>query len=118
VRLQDTVANVNYVNVLFHDDVTGKSAVIHPITDALFCGGGVRPGWPVEVSGQIVSFATDNFAERSFVNAPDHFNKGRTIADLEAYIKAQLPFGTLADFDHLESAGYVHGYGFFEINVL
>src|SRR6266704_182854 len=51
VGLQHPVANVDDVNVLFHDDVSGKNTVINPIAKAALHGSGVRPSRPVEIAG-------------------------------------------------------------------
>jgi hypothetical protein len=117
MSLENPVANVDDVNVLLHNDVAGKNAVIQPVAKATLCGGGVRPGGPVNVAGEIVSFAADDFAKRSGMNATNHFHKRRAIADLESDIETELAFGALADFDHLQRTGHIDGHGLFEINM-
>src|SRR6267143_3356905 len=48
MRFQNPVANVDAVNVLFHDDVAGKDPVIHPIAKAAFDRRSLWPGRPIE----------------------------------------------------------------------
>src|SRR6266567_9586970 len=117
MSLENPVANVDDVNVLFHDDVAGKSAVIQPVAEATLGRGGVGPGGPVNVAGEIVSFTADNLAKRSGMDATNHFHEGRAIADLESNVKAELAFGMLADLDDFERAGHIDGYRLFKINV-
>src|SRR5208283_1613397 len=118
VRLQNPVANVNDVDVLLHDDVAGKNAVINPIAQAQLGGRSVRPGRPVNVAGEIVSFAAGNLAKRPSVNAPYEFHKRRTIANLESDVEAQFSFGALANFNHLQCAGNINGHRLLQIDVL
>jgi hypothetical protein len=54
---EDPVANVDDVNVLFHDDVAGKSAVVDPIAQAALRGRSIGPGWPIDVTGKVVRLA-------------------------------------------------------------
>src|SRR5262249_30713475 len=65
-----------------------------------------------------MSFAADNIAERSTVDTFNQFNKRGAITDLESYIKTQLSFRALTDFDHLFRAGHIDSDGFFEIHML
>ena len=52
------------------------------------------------------------------MDAPHQFNKRGAIADLETHVQAELPLGALANIDHLQCSGHVHGHRLFEINVL
>src|SRR5712692_8987185 len=113
MALENPVANVDHVNVLFHDDVAGKNTVVHPIAQAMLGRRGVRPCWPVDVPGKIVSFSADNLTERPVMDAPDHFDEWRAIANLESDIQAELAFRALADFDHSQCAGNINGDGLF-----
>src|SRR6185437_3160759 len=36
VRLKNPVTNINDVNILFHDDIPGEDAVIHPVAQTMF----------------------------------------------------------------------------------
>src|SRR5262249_36028102 len=50
VSLQDPVTNVNNVDVLLHDDIAGKRAIIDPIPQSSLDRRGIPPRGPVEVS--------------------------------------------------------------------
>src|SRR5260370_24202092 len=117
MSLENPVANVDDVNVLLHNDVAGKNAVIQPVAEATLCVRGVRPGGPVNVAGEIVSFAADDFAKSSSMDTTNHFHKRRAIADLESDIETELDFGALADFDHLQRTGHIDGHALFETNM-
>ena len=103
------------MNVLFHDDVAGKSAVIHPVAKAALHGRGVRPSRPVQVPSEIVRFAANNFTQRPAVNSLHHFNERRAVANLESHVQAQLPLGALPDFNYLQCPRHIHGHGLFQI---
>src|SRR5207245_8956138 len=64
MSLENPVANVDHVNVLLHDDVARKNAVVHPVAQAMLGRGGVRHCPPGDVAGKIVSFSADNLTER------------------------------------------------------
>jgi copper(I)-binding protein len=38
MRLQDPIADVDDVNILFHNDVAGKDAIVHPVSEAQLDG--------------------------------------------------------------------------------
>src|SRR5947207_14020807 len=82
--LQHPVADINHANVLLHDDVAGKSAVVHPIAKAPLDRSGIRPSWAVQVSGKIVPFTANDFTQRLAVNARHPFHERRAITTLEA----------------------------------
>jgi len=86
MSLENPVANVDHVNVLFHDDVARKNTVVYPVAQAMLGRGGIRPCRPVDVAGKIVSFSADNLTERPIMDAPYHFNEWRAIANLESDI--------------------------------
>src|SRR5215472_19119481 len=118
MRLENPVADINDVNVLLDDDVSGEHAVVHPVAEAALGGRGVGPSGPVEVAAQVVGFAAGDFAESSRMNAANHFDERGAIANLEANVEAELAFGALANVDDFFRAGHVDGHGLFEINVL
>src|SRR5215475_7725087 len=88
MSLHDPITDVDDVDILFHDDVAGKRAIIHPISKAQLDRRGVWSRRAIEISGQIVGFAADDPAQRAVVNSLYHLYKWRTIADLKAYIQA------------------------------
>src|SRR5207302_4173272 len=51
MRLEDPVADVDYMNILLDDDVTGEHTVVHPIPQPALGGCGVRPSWASDVTG-------------------------------------------------------------------
>src|SRR5207249_4249215 len=115
---EDPVADVNHENLLFDDDVARKRAIVDPIAQATFGRRRVGPGWPLDVAGKIISFPTDNLAKGAVMDAPDHFDEWRAIANLEPDIQAELSFGALADFNHFQCAGNINRDGLFKIDVL
>ena len=115
---EDPVADVNHVNILFDDDVARKRAIVDPIAQATFGRRRVGPGWPLDVAGKIISFPTDNLAKGAVMDAPDHFDEWRAIANLEPDIQAELSFGVLADFNHFQCSGNINRDGLFKIDVL
>src|SRR5262245_7692634 len=108
MRLQDPVANVDDVDVLFDDDVAGKNLVMHPIAETDFLQRSVGPLRAVDVAGKVVSFTADDLAQGAGMDAADHFDKRRTIADLKSDVEAQFAVGPLAYFNDSERAGDVH----------
>src|SRR5438309_1711829 len=118
MSFENPVANVDHVDVLFHDDVAGKDPVVYPIAQATLGRRGVWPCRPVDVAGKIVSLSADNLTERPIMDAPHHFDEWGAIANLESDIQAELTFHALADFDHFQRARNIHSNGLFEIDVL
>src|SRR5215472_16666468 len=106
------------MDVLFDNDVPGEPAVVQPVAKTALGRRSVWPRWAVDISGQVVSFAANDFAESTGMNAANHFDKGWTIADLKANVEAQFSFGALADVDDFFRAGHVDSHGLLEINVL
>src|ERR1700730_1858352 len=86
VWLENPVTNVDHVNVLLDDDVAGKRAIVDPVAEAALGRRGVEPCWPLDITGKIVSFSTNNLTERPIMDAPDHFDEWRAIANLESDI--------------------------------
>src|SRR5215467_1339673 len=117
MTVEDPVANVDGVNVLFDDDVAGEHAIVNPIAQTAFDGRRVWPRGPVNVGGPVVGFARNDFAERACMDAADHFNKGRTLANLEPHVEVQLSIDAFADFKDFHCAGNVDGYRLLKINV-
>ena len=106
------------MNVLFHDDIAGQDAIVHPISQAMLGWRRVGPGRPVNVAGEIVGLSADNFTERAIMDAPHHFDERRTIANLESDIETELAFRTFADFDHFQCARNIDSNGLFEVDML
>src|SRR5258705_432671 len=52
------------------------------------------------------------------MNTLNHFDERWRIADLKPHVKAEFALGSLADFYHLQGAGYIYRDRFFKINVL
>ena len=88
VALHHPVADIDDVNILLHDDVAGKNAVVDPIAEALLGRSGVRPRRTIDIAREVMSFTTDDVAQRTAMDAADHFHKRGAIADLESYVKA------------------------------
>src|SRR5262249_61713250 len=118
MRLQDPVANVDDVDVLFDNDVAGENLVMHPIAQTDFLRRSVGPLWAVDVARKVVGFTADDFAEGAGMDAADHFDKRRTIADLKPDIEAQFTVHALANVNDLGRAGDIHRDGLFQIDVL
>src|SRR2546429_7191595 len=75
VVLENPVADVNDMNILFHDDVARKDAVVDPVAQALLNRRCIGPGRPVDVASQIMRFAASNRAQGSVMDALDQINK-------------------------------------------
>src|SRR5215510_6397925 len=116
--LQDPVADVDDVNILFHNDVAGKRAVVHPVSEPQLNRRGIRSRRAVEITSQIVRLAANDRTQGAVVNTLHHFYERRAIADLEANIQAELALGALTDLDYFLSAGHIHRDRLFEIDVL
>ena len=85
--LQNPIAHVDDVDVLLHDDVTGKCAIINPIAQPQLDRRSVRTRRTLEIASQIVSFATHDGSKSTIMDAIDQFDERRTVANLEADIK-------------------------------
>src|SRR5438045_343028 len=116
--LENPIANVDDVNVLFDDDVAGQNAVVDPVAQTFLNGRCIGPGWTINVASQIVRFAADNTPKGSAMDALNQFNERGTIANLETHIQTEFALGAFASLDHLQRAGHVHGDGLLEVDVL
>src|SRR2546429_7534069 len=97
VVLENPVADVNDMNILFHDDVARKDAVVDPVAQALLNRRCIGPGRPVDVASQIMRFAASHRAQGSVMDALDQLNKRRTIADLESHVETEFSFRTRSE---------------------
>ena len=95
-----------------------ESAIVDPVAQTPLGGRSVGPRWAIDVAGEVVRFAANDVSERAIVDAADELNEGRTVANLESDIQAELAFGALADFDDAQRARDVHRHRLFEIDVL
>src|ERR1041385_622409 len=118
MRIQNPVADVNDVNILLDDDVAGENLVVHPVAQANFIRRSFGPLRPIDVAGEIVRFAANDATNRAGMDAADHFDKRRAVANLEADVEAEFSVGALANVDHFHGARNVHSNGLFQINVL
>src|SRR5215472_9471330 len=114
MRFENPVADVDDVDVLLHDNVAGQNSVANPVTEPHFFGRRLRPIGTVDVAGEIMGFAADDFTDGAVMDAADKFDEGRTIADLEANIQAELSFRALADVDDSECSWDVDRDGLFK----
>src|SRR5439155_17824291 len=89
MTLQHPIADIDRVNVLFHDDIAGKHAVVHPVSDATLFRGGVGPLRPLQLRPEVMRFATTDLAQSPRVDALHHLDKGRSVANLESYVQAE-----------------------------
>src|SRR5882762_11277980 len=110
MRFQNPIADINDVNILFDDDVARENAIVDPISEAAFVGRSVRPLRALDVTGQVVRFTANNFSDSSRVDAADHFDEWRTIANLKADVEAEFSFGTFADVYYFQSPGNIDGH--------
>src|SRR6516165_11959754 len=117
MRFENPVADVDNVDVLFHDDVSRQNFVAYPVAEPHFRGRRLRPLRAVDVASEVMGFAADDFTEGAVVDTAGQFDKGRAIADLEADIEAKLSLRALADVDDSERSGHVDRDGLFEIDV-
>src|SRR5690242_4936991 len=118
MALQNPIANINDVNVLLHDDVAGENAVVDPIAQTHFGRRSVWPRGAIDVAGEVVRFAANDVAEGAAVDALDHLDEGGAIANLEADVKAELAFRSLADIHDFLGAGNVDRDRLLQINML
>src|SRR5437016_4672064 len=87
MSLQDPVADVDHMNILFEDDVSRKRAVVDPITQTLLERRAIGMLWAVEIAGQVMGFSANNCAQCAIVNAIGQLNKRRTIANLKSDVE-------------------------------
>src|SRR5262245_25643413 len=99
MRLQNPVADVDDVDVLFDDDVARKSFIVHPVAETEFLRRSFGPLGAIDIAGEIVSFPADDFAECACMDAANHFNERRTITDLEPDIETELAVDAFSDID-------------------
>ena len=62
-------------------------------------------------------FAADNISDCPVVNALHKLHERGTIANLESHIQTEFAFRALANLDHLQCAGHVHGDGLLHIDM-
>jgi hypothetical protein len=87
MRLQNPITDVYDVDVLLHDDVTRKRAIVNPVAQAQLDWRSARTRRTFEIASQIVSFAAHDSSKRAVMDAIDQFDERRTIPNLEADIK-------------------------------
>src|SRR5262249_11194245 len=92
--------------------------VMHPIAQTDFLRRSVGPLWAVDVARKVVGFTADDFAEGAGMDAADHFDKRRTIADLKPDIAAQFTVHALDNGNDSGRSGGMRRDGLFQIDVL
>ena len=63
VGVENPIADVDDVDVLFDDDVAREDLVVDPIAESMFFGCSIRPLRPVDVAGEVVGYAADDFSD-------------------------------------------------------
>src|ERR1700709_1481099 len=101
MTLEDPIADINDVNILFQNNVTRERAVKQPVAQTTLGGRRIQSRRKLGVSSQVVGFAANNRAQGSGVNTFDHLDKRRTVANLEADIETEFSVRAFADFHHL-----------------
>src|SRR3989449_6024376 len=101
VPLEDPVADVNHVDVLFHQDVAREHAVIYPVADPALDGRSIQPGGAVDRARVVVGLTASDFPERAAMDALRQFDKRRGVSDLESYVQADLALRLFSGFDDL-----------------
>ena len=118
MRLENPVANVDHVDVLFDDDVARKNTIIDPIAQAMLGGRRIWPCGPIDVAGEVISLTADNLANGAIMDATNHLHEWGAIPNLEADIKAELTLRPFADLDHFQCPRNINRDRFFKIDVL
>jgi len=118
MRLEDPIADVDHMDVLFDDDVTGEHAVAHPIPQPALRGRGVGPGRAIDVPGQIIGFSADDVAQRSRVDAADQLDKGRQSRIWNPTSRLSLPRARFPISMTRFRAGDIYRHRFFQVHVL
>ena len=118
MRFEDPVADVDHVDVLLHDDVTGEHAVAYPVPQPALGRRGVGPGGAIDVPGEVVGFTADDVAQRALVDAAHQLDEGRAVADLESHVQTHLALGAFANLDDTFRAGDVDRHRLLQIHVL
>src|SRR5215467_13820130 len=85
MTLQDPVADVDRMDILLHDDVSGEDAILQPVAQATDRLGSIREA-EIDARAIVESLAGNHLAQRPSVDALDQFDKRRRHANLEADI--------------------------------
>ena len=118
MRIQHPVAEVDDVDVLLDEDVSGECAVPEPVTQPILilrCAGAVL----FRRCGRVVDAGSDsNFTQRASLDLLRNSRYGRRIAALKTHIDTLRAHDLLCNFECMSGLANVDAHGLFTVNML